>query len=83
MGWWSVAAKSANALESLVEHGLWLVVKIGAQPVLVVHGWRSKRWVLGVCGSGMREGWAEIFNYVMFMSVCEDCVRSVKLLKVK
>ena len=35
VGWWSVAAKSTNALESLVEHGLRLVVKIGAQPVLV------------------------------------------------
>ena len=40
-GWWQpdrksvVAAKSASALESLVEHGLRLIVKIGAQPVLV------------------------------------------------
>ena len=31
----------------------------------------------------MREGWAEIFKSVMFVSVCEDCVRSVKHLKVK
>ena len=83
VGWWSVAAKSANALESLVEHGLRLVVKIGAQPVLVAAWLAIEGWVLGVCGSGMREGWAEIFNCVMFMSVCEDCVRSVKLLKVK
>ena len=30
-----VAAKSASALESLVEHGLRSIVKIGAQPVLV------------------------------------------------
>ena len=30
-----VAARSANALESLVEHSLRSVVKIGAQPVLV------------------------------------------------
>ena len=30
-----VAARSANALESLVEQGLRSVVKIGAQPVLV------------------------------------------------
>ena len=30
-----VAARSANALENLVEHGLQSVVKIGAQPVLV------------------------------------------------
>ena len=28
-------ARSASALESLVEHGLQSVVKIGAQPVLV------------------------------------------------
>ena len=35
VGWWSVAARSANALESSVEHGLRLVVKIGAQPVLI------------------------------------------------
>ena len=38
--WWPdwrlvVAAKSASALESLVEHSLWSVVKIGAQLVLV------------------------------------------------
>ena len=32
-----------------------------------VHGWRSERWVLGVCGLVMREGWAEIFNCVMSM----------------
>ena len=38
-------------------HGLQPVVKIGAQPVSSVHGWQSKRWVLGVCGSVMREGW--------------------------
>ena len=24
-----------------------------------------ERWVLGVCGSVMREGWAEIFKWVM------------------
>ena len=30
-----VAARSASALESLVEHGLQLIVKIGAQPVLI------------------------------------------------
>ena len=30
-----VAAKSASALESLVEHGLQSIVKIGAQPILV------------------------------------------------
>ena len=35
VGWWPVAARSANALESLVEHDLWSVVKIGAQVVLV------------------------------------------------
>ena len=38
--WWPdwrlvVAARSASALESLVEHSLWSVVKIGAQLVLV------------------------------------------------
>ena len=38
--WWPdwrsvVAARSASALESLVEHSLRLIVKIGAQPVLV------------------------------------------------
>ena len=38
---------------------------------------------MGVCGSVMREGWAEIFECVMSVSVCEDCVRSVKHLKVK
>ena len=38
-------------------HGLQPVVKIGAQPVSSVHGWQSKRWVLGVCGTVMREGW--------------------------
>ena len=31
----------------------------------------------------MREGWVEIFKCVMFASACEDCVRSVKHLKVK
>ena len=30
-----VAARSFSALESLVEHGLWSVVKIENQPVLV------------------------------------------------
>ena len=30
-----VAARSASALESLVKHGLWSIVKIEAQPVLV------------------------------------------------
>lgn len=49
----------------------------------LVHGWRSVRWVLGVCGLVMREGWAEIFKCVMSMSACEDCVRSVNHLKVK
>ena len=40
-GWWRpdrrsmVVARLASALESLVEHGLWLVVKIEAQPILV------------------------------------------------
>ena len=40
-GWWQpdrrsvVAARSANALESLVEHGLQSIIKIGAQPVLI------------------------------------------------
>ena len=49
-----------------------------------VHGWRSERWVLGVCGSVMREeGWVEIFKCVMFVSACEDCVRSVNYLKVR
>ena len=62
----------------------------GARPVVgcqdrssTVHGWRSERWILGVCGSVMREGWVEIFKCVMSMSACEDCVRSVKHLKVK
>ena len=50
---------------------------------LSVHGWRSDRWVLGVCGSVRREGWAEIFKCVMSVSTCEDCMRSVKHLKVK
>ena len=27
-----------------------------------VHGWRSERWVLGVCESVIREGWAEMKN---------------------
>ena len=27
---------------------------------LSVHGWRSERWVLGVCGSVMKEGWAKM-----------------------
>ena len=35
MGWWSMVAKLASALESLVEHGLQSIVKIEAQPVLV------------------------------------------------
>ena len=48
-----------------------------------VHSWRSERWALSVCGSVMREGWAEIFKCVMSVSACEDCVRSVKHLKVK
>ena len=30
-----VVARSANALESLVEHGLQSIIKIGAQPVLI------------------------------------------------
>ena len=30
-----VAARSARALESLVEHGLRLIVKIRAQPILI------------------------------------------------
>ena len=33
-----------------------------------MHGWQSERWVLGVCGSVMREGWAKIFKYVMSVS---------------
>ena len=33
----------------------------------LVHGWRSERWVLGVCGLVMREGWAKIFKCVMFV----------------
>ena len=30
-----------------------------------MHGWQSERWVLGVFGSVMREGLAEIFKCVM------------------
>ena len=30
-----------------------------------MHGWQSERWVLGVYGSVMREGLAEIFKCVM------------------
>ena len=42
-----VAARSASALESLVEHGLRLVVKIGAQSILV-----SAWLVIGEVGLG-------------------------------
>ena len=49
MGWWSVAA---SVLESLVEHSLQSVVKIGAY-------WCMAGDQRG--GSVMREGWAEIW----------------------
>ena len=49
VGWWSVAA---NALESLVEHGLRSIVKIGARRCMA--GYRRG-------GSVMREEWAEIW----------------------
>ena len=77
------AARSARVLESLVEHGLRQLSRSELNLYSSVHGWRSKRWVLGVRGSVMREGWVEIFKCVMFVSVCEDCVRSVNHLKVK
>ena len=60
VGWWSVAARSANALESLVEHGLRSIRLSRSELNLYssVHDWRSEMWVLGVCGSVMREGWS-------------------------
>ena len=51
--WWSTACGRLSRLELNL--------------YLSVHGWRSERWVLGVCGSLMREGWAEIFQ------VCDVC----------
>ena len=60
-----VTARLASALESLVEHGLRSVVKIGAQPVLV-DAWLAIRNVgLGCLWIGDEEGWAKIFKCVM------------------
>ena len=76
-GRWRLDQRSvvaASALECLVEHCLRSVVKIGARRCMA--GDRKG-------GSTMREGWAEIFKCVMSVSACEDCVRSVKHLKVK
>ena len=65
-GWWRpnrqlvVAARSASALESLVEHGLPSVVKIEAQPILV-GAWLAIREVgLGCLWIGDEGGWAEM-----------------------
>ena len=56
-----VAARSANALENLVEHGLQSVVKIGAQPVLV-NAWLVIEEVgLGCLWIGNERGVESIF----------------------
>ena len=56
-----VAAKLASALESVVEHGLQLVVKIKAQPVLI-GAWLMIREVgLGCLWIGDKGGVESIF----------------------
>nr|POE45269.1 hypothetical protein CFP56_43031 [Quercus suber] len=56
-----VAARSVSALESLVEHSLWLVVKIGAQPLLVGAWLAIKEVGLGCLWIGDEGGVESIF----------------------